>query len=76
MICPHCGNALPAHRHRPLPSKQRTVGYVHCQSPGRCNPRSHGGVTFIDVCRCGAQRRTNGNAGGREIGPWEGGHDE
>ena len=35
----------------------RLVGFFSCVAPTRCNPASHGGVTIISACRCGAERR-------------------
>jgi hypothetical protein len=36
----------------------------------RENPRAHGGIVEIDVCSCGAERRTNVNGLHRERGSW------
>lgn len=36
------------------------------------NPAAHGGVSYVQQCRCGAVRRTNANAGAREVGAWVG----
>lgn len=32
--------------------------------------RAHGNVVHIETCRCGAERRTNSNAGYTEVGEW------
>ena len=57
------------HVHRP-----KTSGTMPFTGPIRGaqhNPVAHGNVCIVDVCRCGAVRRTNSNAGVKERGPWE-----
>lgn len=34
------------------------------------NQRAHGGVCYLERCRCGATRMVNCNAGDREVGSW------
>jgi len=34
------------------------------------NRMAHGNLCQIDLCSCGAERRTNCNLGYRERGPW------
>lgn len=34
------------------------------------NPRSHGWITYCEVCRCGAERPVNANGMHTEIGCW------
>lgn len=55
-------------KHRVVKTKERC--FQGCASSNRCRPESHGGVTFVDVCSCGAQRETNYNAGYSERGQW------
>jgi len=59
------------HRHRPVESESRTVGWTHCVVPGGCSGAAHGGVVHVDACSCGATRKTERN--GRHVGrgPWE-----
>jgi hypothetical protein len=62
------------HTHRAVPKLCRTFGWSACvgrKDGGYCNGASHGGVTHLDVCRCGAKRRTESNGNRRTIGPWE-----
>ncbi len=60
------------HRHRPTCSiSDLTPGpYLGAvRWPG--NPVAHGGVSYVQHCRCGATRRTNVNGSAREVGAWE-----
>ena len=54
--------------------KQVTIMIVpfdgNCADPGRCNPRAHGGTTTVDLCACGAKRRTNRTGEQIERGGW------
>jgi hypothetical protein len=58
------------HTHRASKTESETYGWSHCVVHGSCNGGSHGGVTFVDHCTCGAKRYTESN--GRHIGrgPW------
>ena len=48
----------------------RTVGYTG-SSPGTHGDReAAGGVTYIDVCRCGAERYTDANGAHADVGHW------
>lgn len=60
------------HTHRNDPKRERgPYGFLHCVNPSRCNPASHGGVYYVEVCRCGASRSVNSTGFGRhEVGPW------
>lgn len=60
------------HKHRAIPNKQRgPFGFQFCISPRRCNPASHGGVMFVDICSCGAERHRNSTGNGHtEYGRW------
>jgi hypothetical protein len=61
-----------AHQHKAIEDTRTTAGYVTCVAGTRCNPRSHGGVTHMDRCACGAMRKINstGDPNRREIGAW------
>lgn len=54
------GGVVSAHRHRAIPGASTVRTFT---GPVRADQdrRAHGGVCFIDTCRCGAQRRTNTN---------------
>jgi hypothetical protein len=58
-----------AHRHRP----RTTVDWPfrHCVRPDHCTQGAHGNIVRIDVCGCGAIRRTNINQQHVERGQWE-----
>lgn len=34
------------------------------------NPIAHGGITLVELCRCGAVRQSNQNGLHREVSPW------
>lgn len=61
------------HCHRPELSLTHTVGWTACVAkPSRyCSGASHGGVTFVETCSCGATRRTESNGRHVERGAWE-----
>ncbi len=59
------------HVHRADPARQRTVGWTHCVAARNCSGASHGCVTHVDECRCGAIRRTEVNQQHVERGTWE-----
>lgn len=66
----------PKHVHRALSGEHRTYTYGGCVNPDNCNPRAHGECLWIDVCRCGATRKTNVYGARQrkqntEQGPWE-----
>lgn len=56
------------HNHRS--AETRTVGWTHCVVGGSCSGASHGGVTFVDTCRCGAKRYTESNGSHRGRSEW------
>ena len=65
------------HQHRAIEKLSKTHGFTRClcASEGghitvHCEPRAHGGVMHVDVCRCGAERRVNTNGQFRESGGW------
>lgn len=59
------------HQHRPLKKAQREIPYRGPVAKGSAqNPMAHGNICVIDVCSCGASRRTNVNGPHVERGPW------
>lgn len=58
------------HKHKMVRSKQKEKGFSGCVAPYACNPSSHGNITIIDTCSCGATRRTNINQNHQERGAW------
>lgn len=60
------------HRHRP--ARTETWGFwgpVVPLNDRRYHPAAHGGVVEVEICSCGAQRRTNINGWYRERGDWK-----
>jgi hypothetical protein len=55
------------HRHRPIAS--RIAPYTGPVAWPE-TPVAHGNVCEVSTCRCGAERRTNHNAGQVEAGRW------
>jgi hypothetical protein len=57
------------HTHRAVTTRDTPffgpVGPRHRQ-----NPCAHGGVCELEICKCGAERRTNLNGGHIERGTW------
>lgn len=63
------------HIHRALKARATDMGWTHCVTPHECaaNPRrqaAHGNIVRSDLCRCGAYRLTEINAGEVNYGPW------
>lgn len=58
--------------HRPdYRTLERCFGSCVAQEPYTdCSPSSHGGITYSEVCRCGAERPVNVNGMHTEIGCW------
>ena len=49
----------------------RTRAFAGCVAlPGRCRSATHGNVTYVLHCTCGATKLMNQNAGTKEHGPW------
>lgn len=45
------------HRHR---MKTRTIGsFAQCCAGADCKPAAHGGVSYQEICACGAVKRIN-----------------
>ena len=56
------------HKHKEASS--RTVGWTYCVNPRNCDGVSHGGVTHVEQCACGATRRVESNGNRTVAGPW------
>jgi hypothetical protein len=66
------------HTHKAQPAKRRTYAWTACVSSNQCaaqpiRQRAHGGVTFVDECRCGATRKTEANGIAKNFGEWQAG---
>ncbi len=61
---------MSAHKHRKMSAAAREVPFSGPVAQPE-NPRAHGGITRIDLCSCGATRKTNISAGHSEVGRWE-----
>jgi len=72
-------------RHRHCPITEREFCYFHCVNPDHCrrrgpmswqtytvHPGSHGNITRIETCTCGAIRKTNINGQHIERSAWVG----
>jgi hypothetical protein len=59
-----------AHRHRP--AKMSDSPFFGCVAqPGQCSPASHGRITRVQTCTCGATRRVNSDGlYAEERGAW------
>jgi hypothetical protein len=44
------------------------------KEPVECSGAAHGGVTHVDCCSCGAERRTESNGTHVQRGAWSGPH--
>ena len=69
------GHSIRTHTHRALPGKTTTWTWTRCVTAGTDRwhdhtEAAHGVVVDLDVCRCGATRATEANAGTRQYGPW------
>jgi hypothetical protein len=60
--------AMADHVHHPICQQERC--FSGCVDPHDCTPAAHGGMTYRDVCSCGAERATNVNGTHEEEGPW------
>lgn len=58
------------HHHRARRDGKGPGGYTGCVAPYNCDPSSHGAVTYIERCACGATRAVNVNQRFVERGPW------
>lgn len=59
-----------AHQHETYRSRG-PLPFEACVAGRECNPASHGGATYVDVCLCGAERRRNSSGcGHHEAGLW------
>ena len=62
-------------RHKPVDLLERgPYGFTSCVARHPytyCEPISHGGVVWIEVCECGAERHGASNGNRVEYGIWE-----
>lgn len=58
---------MTTHRHR---AYDFDVYPWRCATPLACTPAAHGNVTLVDLCRCGATRKTTVNGKHEERGEW------
>ena len=58
------------HTHRIETTQDRPFTGPVVFEPAKQKPAAHGNITRIDVCKCGATRRTNINGRATERGPW------
>jgi len=63
------------HTHRAITASSVDYCWSHCVTPDECAARparqvAHGGIVRVDVCRCGAVRHAEINAGRTNYGPW------
>lgn len=62
------------HAHRARTTRDEAWSHCVVEDPyRRHSERAHGGITRVAVCRCGAERRVEVNAGSAAYGPWTGG---
>jgi len=59
------------HRHLAIKGEARIRSFSGPVSKAE-NPRAHGGVCYVDTCRCGATRARNVNGNQVEKGDWVG----
>ena len=60
---------MKTHKHRTA-KRSNPYGYNCCVAGIDCVPGSHGGVTYLETCSCGAARRVNSNGRYVEREPW------
>lgn len=58
------------HRHRAIKGATKTYCYSGPIEGARENPRAHGNICFVEICKCGATREANSNWGHVEQGRW------
>lgn len=62
------------HRHAAEESLSKIVAYsggvARAGTGTYQNPKSSGGITTVETCRCGCVRRVNSNGRAVEYGPW------
>ena len=57
-------------KHKHKVEKESTQPFFGCVSVSKCDPRSHGGITEVQSCACGATRKINRNQFFKETGKW------
>ena len=63
--CGYMGNLMVC-RHPDGLSTEKERGYSHCLNPRHCRPGSHGNITIVITCLCGAEKKQNVNDGWAE----------
>jgi hypothetical protein len=59
------------HKHKAVKTSQTLRSWNGCVSPDTCKgARAHGNVIYVDLCRCGATRRTEVNQTHETRGAW------
>jgi len=63
------------HTHKAIASKSQDRGWTSCVTPHECaaHPRkqvAHGNIVRIDICSCGATRKSELNGGKCNYGSW------
>ena len=66
---PHMEREMAVHRHRAISAQRYVRGFFGPVASPEVRA-AHGNVCCIDVCTCGAVRRTNTNGNHAERGPW------
>jgi hypothetical protein len=59
------------HKHKAKAKETTTTGWTHCVAAGDCDGSAHGGVTYREVCACGAVRYIESNGAHRETSAWD-----
>lgn len=59
------------HTHR-RHGESRIVCWTRCVASGPCDGRTHGCVTYVATCRCGATRLAESNGNTIRYGVWTG----
>lgn len=57
------------HRHRPV-TESKPLPFCGPVNPTSPNRAAHGGVRYVQTCKCGATRELLCNWGQHEYGPW------
>lgn len=64
------------HQHKAIRSKSQDRGWTECVTPDQCaahphRQSAHGNIIQVDMCSCGAIRKTEINGTSRNRGQWE-----
>jgi hypothetical protein len=58
------------HVHKAISGKTQILGWTGCVKRRPCDGKAHGGVVYLDRCRCGAVRRIESNGNRKVNGGW------